>query len=138
GGRRVKKKKTGAVLKVEFPAGFDDRHVGVHHHVLGAGERLDPGTSGVVVEVCVADQEDLDVAELEAEVLDARFELRDVLLEVAVDQDQAVRRRDEVAGEGSGADVVEIPGDMEGWKGLGPRRIDLRGDGQGRSSSESN
>src|SRR6185437_12064477 len=128
---------TGAVLKVEFPAGFDDRHVGVHHHVLGAGERLDPGASGVVVKVCVADQENFDVAELEAEVLDARFDLRDGLLEVAVDQDQPVRRRDEVAGEGSGADVEEIPGDMERWKSFGPRRIDLPGDGQGRSNSES-
>jgi len=63
--------------------------------------------------------------------------LGDVLLEVAVDQDQSVRRRDEVAGEGFGADVVEIPGDMERWKGLGPRRIDLRRERQGRSNAKS-
>jgi len=37
--------------------------------------------------VRVADQEDLDVAELEAELLDTGANERDVLFEVAVDED---------------------------------------------------
>ena len=73
-----------------------------------------------MVPVRVADEQDLDVAELESEFLDAGANQRDVGLEIAVDQDVPLRRRDQVVREPLAADVVEIAGDPERRKRLGP------------------
>ena len=70
----------------------------------------------------VADEEDLDVAELEAELLDAGSDERDILLEIAVDQDVPFRRGDQIVRESFAADVVEVAGDSEWRKWLGPIR----------------
>ena len=59
------------VIEVGFAAGFDDGDIAIHDLILCAGELLDLGTAGAVVVVGVADEQDLDVAELEAEGFDA-------------------------------------------------------------------
>jgi hypothetical protein len=68
--------------------------------------------------VRVADQEDLDVAELEAELLDAGADERDVVFEIAVDEDEALRGGDQVVREALAADVVEVVDDVEWGKGV--------------------
>ncbi len=60
-----------AVLEVGFAAGLDDGDVGVHDVIFCAGELEDGGAAGAVVVVGVADEQDLDVAEMEAEGFDA-------------------------------------------------------------------
>ena len=76
-----------------------------------------------MVPVGVADEEDLDVGELEPEPFDARAELRNRLDEVAVDEDVALRRSDKVARQVLRTDVVQVPGDAEGREGFRPRRV---------------
>jgi hypothetical protein len=76
-----------AVLEVGLAARLDDRHVGVYDHVSRAGQLLDGVAGGVVVPVPVADEEDLDVGELEAEPLTLARMRGDVLLKTAVDKD---------------------------------------------------
>ena len=79
-----------------------------------------------MIPVGVADQQDFGVLELEAEFFDAGLEQRDVGFEIAVDQDVALRRGDQKTGQALAANVVEIAGDAEGRKGLGPFGIVLR------------
>ena len=86
--------------------------------------RLICGAAGAVVVVGVADEQDFDVAEIEAERFDALADLRRGRCEIAVDEDVALRRDDEVGGEIFAADVVEIAGDAERREGLGPGGID--------------
>jgi hypothetical protein len=52
--------------------------------------------------------------------------------EVGVDEDVAVRRSDEVGGEVTATDVVEVVGDLERGEGSGPLGVDLgvRGGGE--------
>ena len=80
----------------------------------------DPGTSGVVVKVCVADQENLDVAEFEAERFAALAYLRDRRFEVAVDKDEALGGGDDVGRQSLATDIIKIAGDAEGRVILGP------------------
>jgi len=61
---------------------FDDRHVGVHNHVLGARQTLDCGASGIVVEVRMADQKNVNLAEMESQLLDASADRRRGTLQV--------------------------------------------------------
>ena len=107
-----------AVLEIGLAAGFDHGDVAVHDVVLCAGELVDRGAAGAVVVVRVADEQNLDVAEVEAEGLDALANQRQEDFEIAVDEDEALRRDDEVGGEVFAADVIEIAGDAEGRKGL--------------------
>ena len=74
----------------------------------------------------MTDQENLDVTELESEFLDAGSNEGNARLEIAVDEDVPLRSGDEVIREAFASDVVEIPGDAERRKWLGPIRIDLR------------
>ena len=76
--------------------------------------------AGVVVEVGVADEQDLDVAEVEAELRDAFLDQRRRGCQAGVDQDVAGRRDDEIGGEVLAADVVEVVGDAEGCDRGGP------------------
>jgi hypothetical protein len=94
--------------------------------------------------VRVADEQDLDVGEAESELLDARAQERHGLDEVAVDEDVALGRGDEVARQPLAADVVEVAGNAERRKRLRPIRRTLRacpagddddGDAQGTERS---
>jgi hypothetical protein len=74
----------------------------------------------------MADEEDLDVGEVEAELLDAFPDERRGSLEAGVDEDVALGRNDEVGGQVFAADVVEVVGDVEWGERLGPFRVVLR------------
>jgi hypothetical protein len=60
-----------AVLEVGPAAGLDDRYIAIHDIVFGAGELNDLRAARAVVVVRMADEQNLDVAEAEAERLDA-------------------------------------------------------------------
>src|SRR5262245_49322778 len=68
----------------------------------------------------MADQQDLDVGKLEPELLDAVADQRDIRLEIAVDEDMAVWRRNEIVCEATASDVIEVAGDLERRKRLRP------------------
>jgi hypothetical protein len=75
--------------------------------------------------MCVADQKDPDIAKLESEFLDAGPNQWNTRLEIAVDEDVALRTGDEIISEAFAADVVQIAGDMEWRKWLDPIGIGL-------------
>src|SRR5258708_2720007 len=77
-------------------AAFDGRDIAFHDHVFGARELFDLGTARAMVRMRVADQKDLDVRELEAQLLHARADERDRFLETAVDEDVSFWSRNEV------------------------------------------
>jgi len=87
------------------------------------GKAQEFGASGVVVEVGVADEQDLHVAQMEAELGNTPLNKRRRHGEAGVDEDVALRRDDEVGGEVLAADVVEVVGDAEGRDGGGPLRV---------------
>ena len=60
-----------AVLKVGPAAGLDDGYIAVHDVVLGAGKADDLLAARAMVVMRVADEQNLDVAEVETERLDA-------------------------------------------------------------------
>ena len=60
-----------AVLEVRFYRLIQPIR-GINHHVLCARQFLDRVAGCVVIPVCVADQKDFDVSELEPKFLDAR------------------------------------------------------------------
>ena len=66
--RRVSHGRVVAVLEVGAAARFDHGDVSVHDHVARARELLQHGAAGVMIPVRVADQQDLHVAELEAQL----------------------------------------------------------------------
>src|ERR1700691_3927289 len=66
----------------------------------------------------VAAQQDFGVGEFEAQLLDRRPDLRHGIVEIAVDQDISLRRRDQEGTEIVGADKVDVPDYLIGGKGL--------------------
>ncbi len=122
--------------------GFDIGYVGVHDHVLRPGFMLDLGAASAMVVVGVADEQNLYIAPVEAEFLNARANLWRGSGEVAVDEDEALRRDDEIAGQVAAADVVEIGGDAVGRDDGGPVWIWIgdqssrQGDGRGAEGYE--
>jgi hypothetical protein len=68
----------------------------------------------------MTDEKDLHVAELEAQLLDARADHRHVGFEIAVDEDVALGRRDQIARQPFAADVVEVSGNSERRERLRP------------------
>jgi len=72
------------------------------------------------------------VFELEAEFFDAGLNQWNVSLQIAVDEDVALRSGDEIVREAFAADVVEIAGDVKWRERLGPFWGGL-GEGSGRS-----
>jgi methylthioribulose-1-phosphate dehydratase len=110
----------GTISEVGFAARFDSWHVGVHDAVARAGLLLELGAAGAVVVVGVADEQGFDLMGLEAELLDAGLNLGGGCGQVAVDEDVAAGRGDEIAGEVAAADVVEVAGDAEGRHRGGP------------------
>lgn len=125
------------VGEVVASAGFDGGHVSVHDHVLCAGELFDECAAAGVIDVGVADEKDLDVTEVKAEFFDAVLDLRDGALEVAVDEDVALRGGDEVGGEVAAADVVEVSGDTEWLLRRVPVGVVLREESAGKKNGES-
>jgi hypothetical protein len=55
-----------AVLKIARAALFDGLNVGIHHHVFRPTQLLDAGTSGAMVVVRVAYEQDFNISEAEA------------------------------------------------------------------------
>ena len=74
---------------------FHHGRVGIHHHELRAGHFLHLGDARAMVAMRVADENDLDVAELEAELLDALLDQRHGIFEIGIDQDVALIGRDQ-------------------------------------------
>ena len=118
----------GRVMEVGRATRLDDGNVLRHDVVFGAGETLDCCAAGAVVVVSVAYQEDFGVGELEAELFDALLDERRRRFKIAVDEDVASGRDDEVAGEISAANVIEIPSDVKGRERGGPIGRDLGGE----------
>ena len=106
-----------------LPPDSHDRHVAGHHIVLCAGLADNLRAARAVIVVRVADEQNLDVAEAEAKRLNALANQRRGRREIAVDEDEAFGRGDEVRGEIAAADVIEIARDAEGRKGLSPGRV---------------
>ena len=131
----------GTVLEIGATARLDDGDVAVHDVILCAGELNDRSASRAVVVVRVADEENLDIAKVEAERFDTFANERDRRFEAAVDEDEAAGRGDEIRSEVFAADPVHvaprtrtcprgprrITGDAEGRKWPRPLRILLRG-----------
>ncbi len=97
----------GAVLEVGAAAGLDDGYIGRHDFILCVRLAKDFGAAGAVVVVRVADEQDFDVSEFESKRLDALADERGRRRKVAVDEDVALRRDDEVGGEVLAADVIQ-------------------------------
>ncbi len=99
------------VLKIALAAGLDLGHIRVHDHVFCSGQLLDRRASRAVVPMRVADEENLNVAELKSQFFDAVANQRDGGFETAVDEDVALRRGNQVGGEALAPDVVDISDD---------------------------
>jgi hypothetical protein len=115
-----------AVLEIPLPAGFDFGHVRIHHHILRTSQLLDGSTTRAVIPMRVADQENLDVAEVKAQLFDTVSYQRDRACKTAVDQNVALRRRDQVGGQALAPDVVDIANDSVGREGIRPVGARLR------------
>ena len=115
-----------AVLEVALAAVFYDGHIAFHHHVLRTGELLDEGAARAMIEVGMADQQDFDIAEAESQVFDVLPDRGDGAFEIAIDENVALRCRDQVGGQVFAADVIDIGDDLVRWKRLGPLGVVLR------------
>jgi hypothetical protein len=78
-----------------------------------------------MVEMGVADQQDFDIAKLESKLFYARSNEWNTLSEIGVDEDVSGGCRYQVAREIAAADVIEIAGDPERGKWVGPSGIAL-------------
>src|SRR6186713_203172 len=113
GGWRVHGRRSAPVLVIRAPTRLHHRHIALHHEILRAGQGLDSRTASVVVPMRVTDEQDPDVRELEAELLDTRTNLRDARFEVGIDEDVACGRGDEVTREPAAADIIKVVGNAE-------------------------
>jgi len=111
------------VLKVTPAAVLDYRHIAFHHHVLRARQLFDERAAGTVIEVGMADQQDLDVAETESEALHILLDHRHGTLEIAIDQNVPLRSRDQERGQVLASDVIDVRNDLVRRKGSRPVRI---------------
>jgi hypothetical protein len=105
---------------------LNGRDVLLHHHEAGTGKFLRQSAPGGMVVVSVADEDDLDIRELPAQLGDAPLNQRDRFGIIGIDEDVALRSGDEIRREIVGSDVVEIAGDAKGWRRLIPLRGKLR------------
>jgi hypothetical protein len=71
----------------------------------------------------MTDEQNLDVAEVEAESFDALADQGRQRFQIAVDEDVAFRRDDEVGCQIFAADIVEIARDPKRREGLSPRGV---------------
>ena len=106
---------------IDFRAGttgggaFDLGDVGCHDHQARAGFFFDETDGCVVVTVRVADEKNLGVGVVEAELRDALAQQRQILRVVGVDQNVSRRRVDQVDRQIGGADIVEVARDFH-WR----------------------
>lgn len=114
------------VLEIALATVFDLGHVGIHDHVFRAGQLFDKRAAGAMIDVRVADEQDFDVGEAEAQLLDALPDLRHRGCEITVDQDVSLRRSDQESGQVFTADVVNISDDAMRRERLDPFGIGLR------------
>ena len=94
-------------------AALEQRLVGFARNHLGSARLLQLGEAAGVIDMRVGIEEILDVGDFEAELLDARLDLRRCLRHHRIDQDMALRRRDQIGSETVGADIVDIVDDLE-------------------------
>ena len=113
------------VGKILSAAALDHGHITIHHHVLGMGQAQHLGAAGVVVEVRVAYQQDLDIGESETELLDAAADQRNRRFEARVDQDIAPWGNNKIGREVLTSHVVEIPRNPIGINGCCPGGVRL-------------
>ena len=64
--RRIPEPGVVTVLEIAFSARFDAAYVRIHDHVSSASQLFDLDAAGIVIEVSVADQQDLDVFEMKS------------------------------------------------------------------------
>ena len=81
----------------------------------------------------MADEEDLDVSELESELLHTRPDKRDILLKIAIYKDVPLRGGDQIIGEAFATNIVEIPRNFERRKWFRPISIGLGIQGASRA-----
>ena len=127
------KEGAGVVVEEEVgaAAGLGVGDVTLHYLDLGMGQALNLGHAGDVVVVGLAVEEDFGIGEAESESLDVLADLGRRGSQIAVDEDVALRRGDEVRGEIVAADVVQVAGDPEGSVVGGPLRVDRSGERSG-------
>ena len=102
------------------------RHILLHHHDLSAGRLFDACVAVHVIAVRVAAQQDLDICEFEAQFLHRRLDLRHSIVEIAVDQDVTIGRRDQVRPQIVRAHVIYVAHDLESRKRLVESGVILR------------
>ena len=105
-------------------------HAGNHR---GAGVGLQLGHAAGMVEVAVAVQQDLDVRQFEAELLDVVLNHLGVLRQADIQQDVALGRGDQPGRQAGRADIVDVVDDLERLEGRGPGGVLLR---EGRNGDE--
>ena len=66
-----------------------------------------------MIEVCMADEQNPDVFEVKAQLLDASANLRRRAFEVAVNQNVALRSRNQIRSQVFAPDVVQVSGDAK-------------------------
>ena len=88
-------------------------NIGLHDHDAGAGFPLNLPHGGGVVVVGVADQNDFGVVILEAQLVDAVPNQREILGKIRVDEDVPFRGFDEINSKIRRADVIEVASDFE-------------------------
>jgi len=112
---RTKLETEHAIDRVRFAARLhclERRHVFRHGHHLRTSHLLHHGVRFLVVAVRVAAEQNLRVAELEAELLDRLLDDWHVALVGAVDQDVSGRRDDEEHRQALGAHVIDVADDL--------------------------
>ena len=80
----------------------------LHDHDLGSDALPEKHIGRLVIPVGVAAQDDLDVGQVEAELRHASFDHGDRSLEIRVDEDVPLRRRNQERAQASGAHEVEV------------------------------
>ena len=93
--------------------------------------------AGIVIEMRVADEQNLRVAELQSQFLHALLDQRHGILEPGVDQDISVRRNDQVDSQAFAADEIYVADDVVRWeRSEVVRRRSLRGESGGARDDE--
>src|SRR6185295_12784904 len=117
---RIEHRGVGAILKVALATRFYGWYVRIHDQILCASQPFDSVAAGVVIVVCMTDQENLYVSELEAELLHAGPNHWHTLFEITVDENMSLRRRDQITRQPLASDVIEIVRDFERRKRVSP------------------
>src|SRR5580692_378525 len=114
-----------AIVEIRSAAGLDNRNIGRHDLIFRMRLAQNLGAARAVVVMRVANEKNLDVAPMQSKRLDAFANERRRRVEIAIDEDVAGRRDDEIGCEIFAADVVQIAGNPESRKWLGPLGIGI-------------